>query len=88
MVPLFSNILRILFILLTTTATCATVERADSALRYVKTDFRSMMSEERFNALVLLFVHRDIPLDYETIIDMYATKYPRRMLFANPLSVK
>ena len=48
--PLFSNITRILSILLTSAATSATVERANSALRYVKTDFRSMMSEERFNA--------------------------------------
>jgi len=43
------------------------------------------MGEERFNALPLLFVHRDIALDYEKIIDRYAQKFPRRMLFRNPL---
>jgi hypothetical protein len=43
------------------------------------------MGEQRFNALVLLFVHRDIALDYGKIIDMHAQRYPRRMLFQNPL---
>ena len=37
------------------------------------------------NALILMFVHRDIELDYKEIIDIYATDYPHRMLFLNPL---
>ena len=44
------------------------------------------MKEDRLNALILLFIHRDIQLDFDAIIDMYATKHPRRMLFLNPLS--
>ena len=43
-----------------------------------------MMGEEPLNALSL--VHRDIFLDYDKIIDIYASKYPRRMLLVNPLS--
>ena len=44
-----------------------------------------MMGEERHNALSLVCIHRDIFLDYDKIIDIYA-KYPRRVLLINPLS--
>ena len=81
-----SNIERTPSIILTITATDASVERANSALRFVKTDFRSTMSEDRFNALLLLYVHSDIKLDYKKIIDMYAMRYPRRMVLKNPLT--
>ena len=83
---MFPNIVRILGIILTTPVTSASVERANSPLRYVKTDFRSTMSEKRFNALLLLYVHSDIKLDYIKIIDMYAMRYPRRMVLKNPLT--
>ena len=45
-----------------------------------------MMGEERLNALLLVHIHRDIFLEYNKIIDMYASKYPSRMLLINPLS--
>ena len=44
------------------------------------TDFRSMMGEERLNALSLVCIHRDIFLNYDKIIDIYAFKYPRSTL--------
>ena len=44
------------------------------------------MGEDRFNALMLLYIHRDIKLDINKIIDFYATKYPSRMLLLDPLS--
>ena len=66
---LYPNIASIFGIVLTFAATSAGVER-------IKT-YRSTMCEERFNALVLLFVHRDIALEYDKIIDMYAQRYPR-----------
>ena len=40
------------------------------------------MTEERLNALLPVCIHRDIFVDY----DIYASKYPRRMLSINPLS--
>ena len=46
------------------------------------------MGEERLNYLSLACVHRDILLDYDKIIDIYASKYPRMMLLINPLSVE
>ena len=83
---MFSNIERTPSIILTITATDASVERANSALRFVKTDFRSTMSEDRFNALLLLFAHRNIRLDYKKFLDMSAVRYPRRMVLKNPLT--
>ena len=49
----------------------ASLERANSTFRYVKTNFPSTMSEDTFNALLLLYVHSDIKLDYKKVIDMY-----------------
>ena len=37
------------------------------------------------NALLLACIHWDIFFDYEKIIDIYAFKCQRRMLFINPL---
>ena len=42
--------------------------KVDSALKYVRTDYRSMMGEERFNGLPGVFIHRDIFLPFDKII--------------------
>ena len=44
------------------------------------------MGDERLNALSLVSIHREIFLDYDKIIGIYTSKYPRRMLLINPLS--
>ena len=49
----------------------------NSTLQYLRTDFGSVMSEERLNASSPVYIHRDMFLDYE-IIDIYASKYPGR----------
>ena len=61
-------------------------KKANSALQQLRTEFRSMMGEERLNTLSLVCVHRDIFLDHDKIIDIYASKYPKRMLLINLLS--
>ena len=86
MKEIFPNVNRVLSILVTTAGTSASAERANSDLRHVKTCFLSMMSAERLNALLLVYIHRDIFLDYDKIIDMYTLKYPRKILLINPLS--
>jgi len=79
---LYPNITSIFGIVFTFSATSASLKCTNSALRFIKTSYRSTMCEQRFNALVLIFVHRNIALDYDRIIEMYAQ---RRMLFHNPL---
>ena len=71
MKELFPSVTRVLSIFPTTAAISASLERANSALQHVKTDFCSMMGEERLNGLLL---------DYDKIINIYASKYPRRIL--------
>ena len=82
---MFANITKILTNFLTAASTSATLETANPSQRYIKTDFRNSMTEYRFSALILMYVHRDTKLDREKIIDRYAAKYPRRMSLLNPL---
>ena len=82
----FPNIHRVLCQMLLCPITSAGVERANSSLRYIKNVYCSIMAEDRLNALILLFIHRDIKLDYDAIVDMYGNRHPHRMLFVNPLS--
>ena len=42
------------------------------------------MSELRLNALILMYVHRYIKLDYDKITDLFTTKHPWRMLLILP----
>jgi hypothetical protein len=63
--------------------TTANVERANSSLKYMKTDLRSSMSETRLNALVLLYVHKDIPIHVPSVVDRFAANYPGRMLLSD-----
>ena len=77
---LFPNVLQVLKLLLVTPVTTASVERANSALGFVKSDHRSTMSEGRLNALLRLYVHKDTQLDFEEVVTAYGHKHPRRML--------
>ena len=43
------------------------------------------LRHETVNALLLVCIHRDIFLNYDIIIDICASKCPRRMLLVNPL---
>ena len=82
---LYPNIATILRILLLIPVTSASVERSNSSLKFIKTPLRATMGEERLNALMLLFVHKDIHIDINKIIDLFANRHPRRMLLINPL---
>ena len=75
----------ILRLLTVTPVTCASVERSNSSLCYVKNVYRSTMGEDRLNALLLLYIHKDITLDYAAVINIYARKNPRKITFINPL---
>ena len=63
----------------------AATEHSHSGLQIVKTKLQSTMGQQRLNALMLLYIHKDIQINYQKIIDIYANRYPRRM-FKNPLA--
>lgn len=81
----YPNIMMILRLLLMLPVSAATVERGNSSFKAVKTKLMSTTTEDRINALLLLYVHKDIRLNYDKIIDMYARANPRRMKLINPL---
>jgi hypothetical protein len=83
MFPTITKILNLL--LLTSVLKSNSTERANSSLKLIKNVMRSTMGEDRLNALLLLYVHRDIKLDYDKIIDDYARRNPRKMVLMNPV---
>ena len=52
----------------------------DSAAKRANTGQDCMVS------LVLLYIHKDVPLDYAKVTDKFASAHPRRMTLLNPLS--
>ena len=81
---MFPNLTTVFSILLVIAVTSTIVERSNSTLKFVKNPYRNSMGHDRLVVLALLCIHRDIPLDYDKLIDMYALVNPRRMLFLNP----
>ena len=49
----------------------ATAERAFSELKLIKTYLRSTMGEERLNALTQLYLHKDIKLEINDVLDEF-----------------
>lgn len=68
----FSGIYVLLKILTTLPATGATAERNFSSLRRIKTWMRSRISEERLNGLALLHAHREVIINHDEVIDIFA----------------
>lgn len=60
--------------------TTASAERSFSSLRRIKTWMRTKISEDRLNRLALLHAHRDITLNSDDVIDVFA-KSNRRLDF-------
>ena len=83
---LFPNIFLCLYLLMVVPVSTAATERSHSGLQIVKTKLQSTMGQQRLNALMLLYIHKDIQINYPNIIDIYANRYPRRMLLKNPLA--
>lgn len=81
----FPNLFSLLNLLLLMPVTTAAVERANSALKFIKTDRRNRMGEMRLNALLLMFMHKDIKIDLDEVINIFVRKRPRRLLLADPM---
>jgi hypothetical protein len=75
--PALSTLLQIFATLPVTTATG---ERSFSSLKYIKSYLRSTMSEDRLNGLAHLYINRDIPIDYEVVIDEFGRMHNNRRL--------
>jgi hypothetical protein len=57
----------------------ATAERSFSTLRRLKTWCRTTMGEDRLTGLALLYVHSDVPIDIEKVIELFASSKSRKL---------
>lgn len=74
----FSNIYVLVVLLCIFPVTTCTCERSISTLRRIKTFLRTSTGQDRLSSLCLLSVYRDIPIDLEVIINMFASSNRRR----------
>ena len=63
--------LKVLQILRTNPVTTATNDRSFGALRYLKTYLRFTTKEAHLNGLALLYVHRNLSITFEHVIDEF-----------------
>ncbi|KAL9661282.1 hypothetical protein QQ045_026106 [Rhodiola kirilowii] len=70
-------------IMLTVPVSVASAERSFSKLKILKSYLRSTMSQERLNALALISIEHEFleKLDYDSLIDDFASKSARRSMF-------
>ena len=83
----YVNIYTMLQILITIPISSASCERSISTLRNLKTYLRNTMVQDRLNGLALMHAHREMELDLEKIVDLFANLHPRRMRMENILNV-
>ena len=75
------TIKKMLQIFCTIPVTTCSAERAFSAMKLLKDYLRSRMSDERLTGLALMYIHPEIKIDIEHVIDVFANKYKRRTDF-------
>ena len=76
----YPNLEILLKILATLAVTTCSSERSFSALKHLKSYLRSTMVESRLNGLAALYIHKDIVLNKEAVINEIS-KDNRRMKF-------
>ena len=54
-------------------------------MRRLKTWLRSTMNQERFNALALMHINNDLPINNEEVVNDFARTKNTRMAFKNIL---
>ncbi|OXA47817.1 52 kDa repressor of the inhibitor of the protein kinase [Folsomia candida] len=76
----FPNIHYFLKVLATLPVTSCPSERSFSTLRQLKNYLRNTISEERLTSLVILYIHRNYPVDVDSVIEKFISIKRRRML--------
>ncbi len=74
----YENIRRLLQIFCTLPVSTCTAERAFSALKILKTYLRNSMTDERLTGLALMYIHPEIEIDIETVIDRFAAGHAKQ----------
>ena len=81
----FPNIYTILCLIAVVPTSSNSCERSISRLRLLKTYLRSMMKQDRLTSLALIYIHREIELEPEKVVDEFAKNHQHRMKFVDIL---
>ena len=71
------NIYCLLKIFITMPVTSCTAERTFSSLKFLKNYLRSTTREDRMSSLAMIYIHKDLIIDIENIIDRFSVKNRR-----------
>ena len=71
---------RILQIFCTVPVTSCSAERAFSAMKLLKNFLRNRMRDERLTGLALLYIHQEIGVDIEEVINRFSSSSVKRRL--------
>lgn len=84
----FPNVNVLLKVLITIPVTSASTERANSALKYIKTDLRSTMGQAMLNTFVLGYKHKGLlrSIPTKVFVDKFVNLKKRRLYLNDPLS--
>lgn len=70
----YPNVGTALSIAVTLPIASGTSERAFSKLKLIKTKLRTTMSDQRFSALIIISMEKDLPIDFEVAMNVFASK--------------
>ena len=68
----FPNIMVLLTIACTLPVTVCEKEHSNSQIKLLKNYLRSTMSEERLTGLAMTKIHRDKPIDMDSLVQLFA----------------
>jgi len=63
--------------------TSADNEKANSTLKLVKGYLRTTMTAERLSGMALMNIHYEKPINYDAVVQLFAERYPRRMILVD-----
>ena len=82
---MFPNMHTILRIMLTFPVTTCTCERSIAVLNRIKSYNRTTQLDDRLTGHSMICAYSDTEIDWDKVINTFANKYPRRMMFINIL---
>ena len=76
---IYFQIYALLEICSTIPATSCECETSASSLRRLHTCNRASMGQERLSSLALIHIHYQVKIDLDEVVNLFATKHPRRL---------
>lgn len=81
----YPNLYVLLKIACTLPCTSCACERSFSVIRRLRNYMRTSMGQDRLTSLGLMHIHYDMPVDLDKVVDIFASKYPRKLEFKSIL---